>query len=120
MSTPKPIVVAYPTIKDGLVLRWYRTEKDATEGDEFMSVSRNGASIYCAAAEVPPEAAADAVRAATLFELGRDEEVHQLATHRPVRFMGREIEAIPGRDLLDAPAVAYDPEDKNSPKDGGR
>lgn len=28
-------------------------------------------------------------------------------------------DTIPGRDLLDAPAVAYDPEDKNAPKDGG-
>lgn len=28
-------------------------------------------------------------------------------------------EAVPGRDLLDAPAVAYDPEDPHKPRDGG-
>ncbi len=95
MSDEKtPVVIAFPTIMDGLVLRWYRSEKDATEGDEFMSVSRNGCSIYCSASEVPPAAAADAANALELFRLGREDDVKAMATHRPTKFMGREIEPV--------------------------
>ncbi len=118
MRDNEPVVIAYPTIMDGLVLRWYRTEADAVGGDEFMSVSRNGISIYCSPLDIQTQAKINAGEALKLLELGRRDEAERYATHRPTRFMGREIEAIPGRAVLDAPAVAYDPEDPHALKDG--
>jgi len=36
------VVVEYPTIMDGWVVRWYRDEEQANHGDELISASRNG------------------------------------------------------------------------------
>lgn len=88
------IVIAYPTVMDGLCLRWYRSVADVDKHREFMSVSRNGCEIYCSASEVPPPAAALASRALELLQWGKVDEAEKLATHRFTRFMGRDIELI--------------------------
>lgn len=95
----EPIVIAFPTIMDGLVLRWYRSEDDIEFfRDEFMSVSRNGCEIYCSASEVPRAAAALAANALELLRWGKDEDARKLATHRFTRFMGRDVELIEAGD----------------------
>lgn len=88
----EPICVAYPTIMDGLVLRWW-ADLDAyvdTDGDrELVSASRNRVSVY--AAGVPQEILDAAERAYELLAADRRDEARAMATHRPVRFLSREI-----------------------------
>jgi len=36
------VVISFPTIMDGTVLRWYRSERAAEYSREFLSASRNG------------------------------------------------------------------------------
>lgn len=93
MTTGEPsIVIAYPTVMDGLCLRWYRDVADVDKHKEFMSVSRNGCEIYCSASEVPPADAAVAAKALSLLGYGEADKAAELATHRFTRFMGRDVE----------------------------
>lgn len=39
---PEPVVVRFPTIMSGAVLRWYYSVEDAEKGDEACSASRDG------------------------------------------------------------------------------
>lgn len=94
MSDTELIVIAYATVMDGLVLRWYRELSHVDKHREFMSVSRNGCEIYCAASDVPRDAAAVAANALELLRWGKEEDARKLATHRFTRFMGRDIELI--------------------------
>ncbi len=94
MSDAELIVIAYATVMDGLVLRWYRDVADVDRHREFMSVSRNGCEIYCPASEVPQEAAVLAANALEHLRWGRVEEARQLATHQFTRFMGRDVELV--------------------------
>lgn len=47
------IVVLVPTVMDGEVLRWHRTEQQARRGDEAMSVSRKGVLVHAYLHEIP-------------------------------------------------------------------
>ncbi len=98
MSDTDLIVIAYPTVMDGLVLRWYRTLAAVDNHREFMSVSRNGCEIYCSASDVPPSAAAVAANALELLRWGKVEDARALATHRFTRFMGRDVKLIEAGD----------------------
>lgn len=87
------ICIAFPTVMDGLVLRWYRTV-DAYElgGDEALSASRNGVLVRCHLHEVPADMMAKAQEA---YEILRDKGPRELAaamaTHRPKRFGSRAL-----------------------------
>lgn len=86
------ICLAFPTVMDGLVLRWYRDETAAQIGDEILSASRNGVLVKGHLHTVPAEALAKANEA---FEILRDNGPRQLAaqmaTHRRKSVMSREI-----------------------------
>jgi hypothetical protein len=98
VTAPTPVVVATPTATDGLVLRWYRDEAAWKRSAELCSASRNGVSIYAEYLhEVPVgwlEAAQEAHR---LMEAGRYDQAREtVATHRPTRLLGGELEPIGG------------------------
>jgi hypothetical protein len=42
MTAGERVVVDFPTIMDGYVVRWYATEHDANHHDPIISASRNG------------------------------------------------------------------------------
>lgn len=97
------VCVAFPTIMDGLVLRWYRSV-DAYElgGEAVASASRSGVMVSGYLHEVPAEVLAKAEEA---FEILRDNGPRELAatmaTHRPKRFLSRELVPM-GREVSDA------------------
>lgn len=91
------ICVAFPTIMDGLVLRWWAsldTYCDLDADRELVSASRNKVSVY--ASDVPDEIMEAADRAHELLAAGRDDEARAMATHRPMRFLSRELEPVTG------------------------
>jgi hypothetical protein len=65
MPTTEYVVVDFPTIMDGYVVRWYAAEHDANHGDPIISASRNGVVKHT------PGVAADALEALAM-------EVHDL------------------------------------------
>lgn len=87
MSDDKLVVVITPTIMDGPVVRWYRSEAAARHGGEIMSASRNGVRIGVYLHRVPADAIADAqqaYRSLARRNYGTDTpgDVAVLATHR--------------------------------------
>lgn len=87
------VCIAYPTIMDGLVLRWYRSV-DAYElnGEAFCSASRAGVLIPGYLHQVPAEVLAKAEEAYEILRDGGPRELAAaMATHRPKRFMSREL-----------------------------
>jgi hypothetical protein len=97
VTAPTPVVVATPTIMDGVVLRWYHTADAWKWQGEVCSASRNGVSIHCEYLhEVPAGWLEDAQEAHRLMEAGRDDQAREMATHRPTRLLGGELEPIGG------------------------
>lgn len=88
------VVIAYPTILDGLVLRWFRTAEDAANHRCFQSVSRNAVEIYIDASEIPGQATVDAANAYQFLKARREDDAMAFVTHRFTRFMGDEIEPV--------------------------
>jgi hypothetical protein len=83
------IIIAFPTVMDGIVLRWYRDQTGAEIGDELMSVSREGVRVNCFQHEIPEQHMNTASEAyATLRDRAGD--VGHLATHRWSRAVGRQ------------------------------
>jgi hypothetical protein len=79
------IVTATPTIMDGLVIRWYASERAEDRGSEVMSASRNGVRVYSFLHEVPAAHMANAVRAYEYLRADRpgcEDFARSLATHR--------------------------------------
>lgn len=90
------VVIATPTIMDGLVVRWHRSESAAENGSELMSASRNGIQVHCYLHQVPEDVLATARWAHEQLAAGRAyEEVQALATHRYKYLLGHEIEPMP-------------------------
>ena len=75
------IVISYPTVMDGTVLRWYRDETAAEHGIEAMSASRNGVQVHAFLHQIPDEDLANA-RAAHAALRDRSGSVTHLVTHR--------------------------------------
>lgn len=88
MSEREPVIVAYQTVMDGLVLRWYEAVEAADCGTELMSASRSGVMVRCFLHEVPDGWLETAKQAYRDLAAGRD--VRQLATHDR-RSLGREL-----------------------------
>lgn len=78
------IVIAYPTIMDGLVLRWYASEEAAHASRPHISASRNAVEVYVLGELVEtarPEADAAHRRLKASYE-GNYKRVQATATHR--------------------------------------
>lgn len=79
------IVVAFPTIMDGLTLRWYRDVTGAERGEERTSASRNGVRLNCYLHEISDVDLAAARLAYDRLRHGREsgrEEVLRMVTHQ--------------------------------------
>lgn len=79
------VVIVSPTIKDGTVVRWYRSLSAAEDRDQLATASRGGfrfpGLLRAADAEL-----IDTVRDAHgSLATGRIDDVDKLATHRRVR-----------------------------------
>lgn len=87
------ICVPFPTIMDGLVLRWYADHTGFADRAELASASRNKVSVYVPVDELPPGVLDAANEAYALLADGerRDEAQRRFATHRPARFLSDEL-----------------------------
>lgn len=77
------IIVASPTIMDGLVLRWYASEENARHIEPHVSASRNRVQVHIDT-ELSQDAVPDAEHAHALLRDGYDrnyERVKAMATH---------------------------------------
>lgn len=87
-----PVCVAFPTIMDGLVLRWYASVDAYVAGGELASASRNGVLVPIYLHEVPREVLAKAEEAYEILRDGGPRELAAaMATHRLKAFTGREL-----------------------------
>lgn len=80
-----PYVVAFPTIMDGYVLRWYGSESAALSGGEYMSAGREGVLVHTYLGNVDPEQLAVATEVADLLKRDYSAGVtkaQEIATHR--------------------------------------
>lgn len=78
------IIIAYPTVMDGLVLRWYASEEAARASLAHLSASRNAVEVYIEG-ELAEAARPEAERAYALLRTRTGmnlDEARQLATHR--------------------------------------
>jgi len=93
--TEPPVVVATPTVMDGLVLRWYRAADDWERSTETISASRNGVSIHCAYLHQVPDRWLEAAQEAhRLMDAGRYAQARRLATHEPTPLFGGELRPV--------------------------
>lgn len=110
MSTPvrtvspvaDPVVLVFPTIQDGTVVRWYRDVDAARYGREMASASRNGVGVNHAPREV-------ALAAYDAHELLRQRgDVEHLETHRRAGFPSGDVVPVP-RSCCDLHGVHCEP-----------
>ena len=90
------ICVAFPTIMDGLVLRWYRDHTAYENGSETLSASRNGVMVRCYLHDVPTDVLGAATAAYDLLAAGNRELPAEMATHRTESFLRRQLVPIVG------------------------
>lgn len=79
-----PIVcIVTPTIQDGTVVRWYRSEIAAEMRKTMVSASRNAVIVgeHLSNGEVPPETMAAAEAAHAELRANHDADMHVYATH---------------------------------------
>ena len=100
-SIPNPVVIRFPTIMDGAVLRWYWSIEDAEKGTELCSASRNG--VFEDANEICPMEWLDEAHKAhdLLAKRGNDADTSLWETHTkglfgPVTELGRDIDTEKG------------------------
>lgn len=90
MSNKPMVVIANPTIMDGLVVRWYLTIDAAQQGADVISASRNR--VY-ANGEITPELFHAAWDAHLALKQDRPNAARGLATHKK-SFLGGMISPI--------------------------
>lgn len=93
------IIIASPTIMNGLVLRWYANEEQAIRVEPHVSASRNRVLIHCDC-ELSQDAVPEAEHAHQLLSAAYErnyERVKVMATHDHPMFSD-EIIAITRRD----------------------
>lgn len=77
-----PVIIVYPTIMDGPVVRWYLNEAAAEYGSDVLSASRSGVMVNGYLTAIPTEWV-DAARSAYEAMSGdRRVDMYALATHR--------------------------------------
>ena len=86
-----PVCVAFPTIMDGLVLRWYRNLAGYDANVELASASRDHVSVHGQIGDLPPGVLDAANRALELLRADHRGQAAAMATHRPARFLSREL-----------------------------
>lgn len=79
-----PVVLSFPTIMDGLVLRWYRDVAHAAYRAERVSASRNGVRATGYLHDIPANVLADAEAVHQALAAG-SADVFSYVTHRRVR-----------------------------------
>jgi hypothetical protein len=78
-----PVVMVFPTIMDGTVVRWYRTVAAAENHRPVLSASRNGVMVHAEYLTSIPDAWVDSAKTTYMrLERDRNADVRHLATHR--------------------------------------
>jgi hypothetical protein len=92
------VVTGVQTMMDGLVLRWYRTVREAEELTAKLSASRNGVMIHGSVYlhDLPDEWLEEAQRAHELLKAAKRDAAMALATHRPRSLFGSKLVARDG------------------------
>lgn len=94
-AAPPAVVVATPTIMDGLVLRWYRNADVAKYGSDsaVLSVSRGGVMVNGGSYlhDIPVAWMSDAQRAHEMLQRGQRDQARELATHENGKLFSGEI-----------------------------
>lgn len=93
MTTSGVVCIVTPTIMDGTVVRWYRSEIAAETRREMISASRNGVKIgeHLTNGEVPSVVAALAAQAWAVLRENNGADMSSWATHRRGRVLGSSI-----------------------------
>ncbi len=87
----EPVVIVYPTVMDGTVVRWYSSASAAEYGSEMASASRNGVCVDMA----PREIAMAAYDVYDKLKAHDQPDMSGLATHRRTfQGLAARIEAI--------------------------
>ena len=76
-----PVITVTPTVMDGQVVRWYRSETAAENACEVLSASRNGVMARGYLTEIPDEWIAAAKDVYETLRSNRDADARHLATH---------------------------------------
>lgn len=94
-TAPPAVVVATPTIMDGLVLRWYRNAEVAKYGSDsaLLSAARSGVMVNGGSYlhDIPAAWLADAQRACEMLQHGQRDRARELATHENGKLFSGEI-----------------------------
>jgi hypothetical protein len=79
-----------PTIQDGTVVRWYRSEIAAETNRPMVSASRNGVEVgeHLVNGEVPSAVMADAAKVWVALQADKGADVSGWATHRREQVFG--------------------------------
>lgn len=96
-TAPPAVVVAVPTIMDGLILRWYRNADVARYSDSaVLSASRSGVMLNSGSFlhDIPPAWISDAQRAHEMLQHGQRDRAREMATHEHGRAFRGEIAEI--------------------------
>ena len=96
-TAPSAVVVATPTIMDGLVLRWYRNTNLARYFDAaLVSVSRSGVMLNGNSYlhDIPAAWIADANRAWEMLQHGQRDRAREFVTHEHGKAFSGEIAEI--------------------------
>jgi hypothetical protein len=92
---PPAVVVATPTIMDGLVLRWYRNADVAKYGSDsaLLSAGRSGVMVNGGSYlhDIPGAWLSDANRAVEMLQHGQRDRAMGFATHERGRAFNGEI-----------------------------
>lgn len=93
-TTDEAVVVLYYTIMDGPVLRWYRSEAAAENGNEYMSASRNGVYVNGFLDRIPDAEILKAREAAAELARTPRPDVSRFATHEKPFLTRSKVERI--------------------------
>lgn len=85
------VVVSYPTVMDGTVIRWYRSDQAAIAGESIISASRNG--VMSHGALITPDVFEAAWVVHERLKLDRRADLRDVVTHTKSLFGGelREV-----------------------------
>lgn len=87
------VVIYYPTIMDGKVLRWYRSVEAAENGAEVVNASRNGVTVPGLVTMADKPLIEHAFSVHQQLAANRDADVTEFVTHTKA-FFGREVRPV--------------------------
>lgn len=77
-----PVIIVFPTIMDGTVVRWYLSESAAENGREVLSASCNGVMVNGYLTDIPPAWLNTARSTYETLKRNDRADVSHLATHQ--------------------------------------